>query len=751
MNTNNSINLPAKTTTKHLPSPLGEWPGMRWYILFAFLLFSTIRSNAQGTYPVTANIQLTQPTVYMSDFVSPSTNKLFVSLLFNDLNDPLIDVRLRFTIEGVGVTIQNSLDFIPSQPIHLTSGILEQLDASLLSAYFDPNNLIFQGYTKQQYQRSTALPEGLYKISVQVYEYTTGVLISNKATYTAWLMLNDPPRVISPACGSKINVLNPQNVVFQWVPMHMASPTPGEETEYYFKMVQVLPAGRNPNDAILSSVPIFEFTTENTSFLYGSADPLLIPGQEYAWRVQAKYKNGKTMFKNDGYSQTCGFTYGDPCTPPVDIISTVQNAQRVNIGWSALSSADGYTLRYREKNNPAANWYENQVTTAGGLISGITSGTTYEYQVQTTCGSYQSDWSIVDTFKTAASATPTQCGVAVTIPTASTTDPLLNLLSNDVVTVDGFQVRIIQASGANGIYTGTGVAYIPFLSAYVKMTFSGITINKEFIVMQGRMVAVKSNKIALYKNQIAPKVYREICTGGGNGNTSGTRQNQSGNANTPNSNSGNVSAVFNTDTITVITVNGNTIIEEGDTITVNGQHVVVTDQTRLKNGDVIVVNGITITVNTVVTSTIITTTIANMNVFAIDRIKFIRDKQLDSLNNGINSLPTRSIPSASLPSFTGATNGRTISFSTDISNRTRIGYFVDNSAIPESAQPFLLVDALLEKIAVANYFIETPNNSELVNEVNVRLRVVTINANNASAIIDSIIINIVNQKRLTQF
>ena len=616
------------TTTTSLPSPLGEGLGMRYLLgMITLFLLLSIRSNAQAVYPVTANIQLTPPyTVYMSDFVSPASNKLFVSLLFNDLADPMIDVYLRFTIEGVGVTIQNGIDFRPSQPIHLQSGTLERLDASLLATYFDPNNLIFQGYTRQQYQRSAALPEGFYKISVQVYEFTTGVLISNKATYSAWLMLNDPPRVVSPVCGDKIRLLNPQNIVFQWAPMHMASPVTGEETEYYVKVVEILPAGRNPNDAILSSVPVFEFTTENSSFLYGMDDPLLIPGHQYAWRVQARYKNGKSMFKNDGYSEVCYFTYGDPCTPPADIISTVQNAQRVNIGWTAFSSADGYTLRYKEKNNSAANWYENQVTTAGGLISGITSNTTYEYQVQTTCGSYQSGWSTIDTFKTAASAIPTQCGVAVAITTASTADPLMNLLSNDVVTVDGFKVRIIQSSGANGIYTGSGVAYIPFLSAYIKMTFSGITINKEFIVTQGRMVAVKSNKVALYKTQVQPKEYREICTGGDNGNTNPRSNNSSQNGNTSASNgsSSNTSGSKNT-----MILNDSIVVHEGDTITINGQSVVVDQNTRIKAGDVVVVNGKTITVKSVVNAG---TFSAADNDLLKNLVELIRNKAVDTIN-----------------------------------------------------------------------------------------------------------------------
>ena len=587
--------------------PKPEVPGIR-YFLFIIPLFFSFQSNAQGTYPVTANIQLTPPySVYMSDFVSPASNKLFVSLLFNDLADPMIDVRLRFTIEGVGITIQNGMDFRPPQPIHLQSGTLERLDASLLATYFDPNNLVFQGYTRQQYQRSAALPEGFYKITVQVYEFTTGVLISNKAVYSAWLMLNDPPRVISPNCGDKIRVLNPQNIVFQWAPMHMASPISGEETEYYFKMVQILPAGRNPNDAILSSVPVFEFTTENSSFLYGMDDPMLIPGQQYAWRVQAKFKNGKSMFKNDGYSQVCWFTYGDPCTPPVDISANVQNEQRVNIAWSPLTFADGYTLRYKEKNNSSANWYENQVTTSGGLVSGITSNKTYEYQVQTTCGSYQSDWSKADTFKTIAGANSSQCGVQITIPQASTQDPLMNLLTNDAVTVDGFKVRIIQATGGNGVYTGTGVAYIPFLSAYIKMTFSSIYINKEYIVTQGRMVAVKSNKVALYRGQVQPRVYRDICTGGGDGNSAGNPTLLP--TSSTNNNSSTNTSSLNNDTIRVISINGNTEVRTGDTITVNGKQLVVDKNTVIKNGDQVVVNGNTITVSTV-SSKIITSSSA---------------------------------------------------------------------------------------------------------------------------------------------
>lgn len=703
-----------------------------------FLFFNSYKSGAQGTYPVTANIQLTPPySVYMSDFVSPAANKLFVSLLFNDLNDPMIDVRLRFTIEGVGITIQNSSDFRPSQPIHLQSGTLERLDASLLATYFDPNNLIFQGYTRQQYQKSAALPEGFYKISVQVYEFTTGVLVSNKATYSAWLVLNDPPRVVSPNCGDKIRVLNPQNIVFQWAPMHMASPVVGEETEYYFKMVQILPAGRNANDAILSSVPVFEFTTENSSFLYGMDDPMLIPGQQYAWRVQAKYKNGKSMFKNDGYSQVCWFTYGDPCTPPTNITSSVQNEQRVNIAWSPLTFADGYTLRYREKNNSSANWYENQVTTSGGLIAGITTNKTYEYQVQTTCGYYQSDWSKVDTFKTMAGAVTRQCGLQVTVPVFSTTDPLLNLLSNDAVTVDGFKVRIIQATGGNGIYTGTGVAYIPFLSAYVKMKFSGITINKDYVVTQGRMVAVKSNNVALYKGQAQPKAYRDICTGGSNNSTTNSSSTQPTAKN--NTSTGNQS---NSDTVRVITINGSTEVRTGDSITINGNKTVVDKNTVINKGDVVIVNGTTIKVNTVTerkvtSSSAITSLNAGLNTAIADVIQSIKsdisnvDNLITHANQNESTIKDRIKANEQVPVIDGGEGGTvdaSVAVSVNMQGMSLLPYFNDQTnqdyknyaTAVDSSRYYAMMKKVKDNngVSILDSYLVSPLSSELEAAIN---------------------------------
>ncbi|MCR6641722.1 MAG: hypothetical protein NVV82_22700 [Sporocytophaga sp.] len=432
---------------------------LRIYFI-TFLILITGRNASAQTYPVTVNSQLIPPySLYLSDYANPENEKLFVSLLFNDANIPTYNVKLQLTIEGVGIKIQSKPEgYYPA--ITLTSGMMERLSGADLAPYFDPNNLIFQGITKEQYQKNASLPEGIYKFSIQVFDYERNKLISNKSVSQAWIVLNDPPRIVTPTCQSLIKVLYPQNIVFQWLPMHLTSPNASFTTEYHFRLVQILPIGRNPNDAMLSSPPIFEAVTDNSTLYYGISETQLIPGQQYAWRVQAKDKGGKDLFKNNGYSEVCMFTYGDPCKAPVNIKAEVQSAQTAKISWDQMFGPQSFIVRYREKGT--STWYKNEAFQNSSDIKGLSANKQYEYQIQSTCDPVESEFSLVDTFSTKVSSAFKDCGVTVNKPTVDNTTNLELLFPNDVLFVDGFQVRVTSATGTSGIFSGTGVAYIPF-------------------------------------------------------------------------------------------------------------------------------------------------------------------------------------------------------------------------------------------------------------------------------------------------
>ncbi|NOS94312.1 MAG: hypothetical protein HOP30_20555, partial [Cyclobacteriaceae bacterium] len=280
------------------------------------LLFSHHFSFAQ-TYPVSATLQLTPPySVYLSDYTVNDQMKLH--LLLRDLNEPSYQVRLSLVLEGVGIRIETNPNMVPP-PIFIEGGIPAILSAEDLAPYLDTRNLIFSGISRQEYEQRAALPEGFYRFCFRVHDYKRKeVILSQEACAQAWFMLNDPPRINTPLCGATLPVRDPQNILFQWLPLNANSPNSAFTTEYEFTLVEIRPPGRNPNDAINVGYPLFQTTTQQTSLIYGLLEPPLIPGQEYAFRVRAIDTEGRDQFKNKGYSEVCTFKFGDSGVPPLE-------------------------------------------------------------------------------------------------------------------------------------------------------------------------------------------------------------------------------------------------------------------------------------------------------------------------------------------------------------------------------------------------------------------------------------------------
>ena len=69
----------------------------------------------------------------------------------------------------------------------------------------------------------------------------------------------------------------------------------------------------NINDAFESALRVYTTTTPVPSVIYGPAEPLLDPGNLYAWRVRALSVLHPTslLFQNEGYSEVVAFFYHD--------------------------------------------------------------------------------------------------------------------------------------------------------------------------------------------------------------------------------------------------------------------------------------------------------------------------------------------------------------------------------------------------------------------------------------------------------
>ena len=422
-----------------------------------------------------------------------------------DAGRPELNVRFRLRIEGQGIRIETKPEFLPP-PTSLTGGVPLQLISADLAPYFESRNLNFTGISQRQYEQRGALPEGLYQFCFEVLEYNRGVKISNTSCAAAWLILNDPPIVNLPRDGEKVRIQEPQQVIFQWTPRHTGSPNSAFSTEYDFKMVEIWPPTRNPNDAILTSPPVFETTTNATTLIYGPAETPLEPGRRYAIQLKARSVTGVeelNLFKNNGLSQVYTFQYGDACNVPTNIVGEAPGPSRIALSWAGATNQTGYKVRYRPASpSPAERgaglpagqaggevWYTDNIFLTDHEIKSLQPNTRYEYQLLATCGTFESTWSNI-----ASITTPDVEGIAYScgLPMAPfNLDPsqLIDVIKvGDVIKAGDFDVKISKVTGSAGTFSGEGVIEVSYFNkAKVKAEFTNIVVNKELRMVNGFM------------------------------------------------------------------------------------------------------------------------------------------------------------------------------------------------------------------------------------------------------------------------
>lgn len=477
-------------------------------LLFLWTIFSPTVAQAQ-IFPVTGNVQLKTPSPFLSDYSAPDNTDLQITLLYTDINNPVEDVQLRVRIEGSGVSVVTKPN-APIPSLTLTSGLPTVLTGADLVSYLAVENLIFQGYTATQYRSRAALPDGFYSICVDVYSAQTKLLLSQGICTQAFLSALELPILNSPApCGTKLTPTDPLNIVFSWTPMH-SSPA---SIEYVFELFWV-PQGRNPNDIALNSTPWFTTTTFATAYQYGFSDLPLQTGETYAWRVQAKDVQGRSLFVRNGISPVCHFVYGEKCIPPINPEATVESAQRVVLTWDNEIQTSGSTVEYREYEGNDTKWYPVETNTNRLVLTNVKSATKYEWRVFNRCGAEASSSTPVDTFRTRPSFTNNRlsCNENPNLPRVDSTNKLQQLQPGDKIRIADFLVTIVSASGSNGRFNGTCTVPINLLNTTVSGTFTNLGINFNYeaydgeILLQSLSVSFLSpavrTQIAEYMNNI---------------------------------------------------------------------------------------------------------------------------------------------------------------------------------------------------------------------------------------------------------
>lgn len=474
--------------------------------------FALSKALAQN-YPVSGTIQVKPPySVYLSDYTKIKEDKLVLNLRLNDPTDPVRDVFVRFKLESSTTIVETNPAYRPA-PVTLTSGFPERLTGADFYESFLANNLQFtRGISKQEFQRRNAIPEGLYKICAEVYDYGTGTLLSLPICTQVWILLNDPPRLMLPENNSIVKANDPQNLVFRWTPMNTGSPNSFFSTEYEFKLYEIWPANRNPNDAVNTTPAIFETTTSIPNYIYTLSDPYLMPGRSYAWRVKAKDANGMDLFKNQGFSEVFSFTWGVQCDIPINITSEAISSDRTKVLWDEMENATGYMVRFREKGSSGA-WYEHKLATTNTILTGTKPEKEYEFQVKCECGGIAGEYSPLKYFTTPKASEyldKLDCNARYSGDSIKNKEPLLSAQAGDEWTVGLFKVTLTEVTGSNGVFSGKCTVNINLINTEVIAKFTNVKVNTDRQVYQGEMVVVSAGASLLppevrdaVKNQLA--------------------------------------------------------------------------------------------------------------------------------------------------------------------------------------------------------------------------------------------------------
>lgn len=462
----------------------------RIVLLAGMLLCAGHFRSAAQQYAVKVQVQLLQPvSPQLANLYSGTQPRMIITLLNIDLQKPSLSVRLRLTIKGGNAMLRNKdYGYYPS--IQLDAGVPLRLTLDDLAPYFQISNLDATGISPSQLLENSRLPDGYYTFCVEVVEVNSGQVISASAlgcSSPVWISTSQPPLLNLPLKGGGIAYREPLNLTFNWTPRHMSSANAAFQTEYEFTLSELWDTTIPPEAAFLNTAPLYQTITPATTLLYGPAQPQLIPGKRYAWRVKAKAKMGideYDVFLNNGYSEIYTFILQEDCQPPQQVLATVEK-NVVTVSWLPQPKMSEYIVEYRESRDDA-EWFNVKTSEDHVAIYDAIPGRSYEYRVGGYCVAETKTMGDLHGFKMPAkdSSVNKNCGLLPDIKLANQT-AIKELKNGDQIMAGDFPVRLMTVSGA-GTFQGTGYVMIPFLSdAKIKVKFNNITVNTNRQLLTG--------------------------------------------------------------------------------------------------------------------------------------------------------------------------------------------------------------------------------------------------------------------------
>ncbi|MFN8209151.1 MAG: fibronectin type III domain-containing protein [Bacteroidales bacterium] len=457
----------------------------RRFISIASLLLLLHGSSSTGqVYPVHCQLSVPSPTPYsLEGFCNSDGSQMGLRIIINDQTLTDYPVKMRIQIRSNGIEIRTGSWFNP-QPLFLTAGEPLYLDGTSLAPWFDPQNLEFSGISREQYLRNRQLPEGMYQLSVVLFDYYRDIQVSSSPPALLFISLCDPPLLALPAQAAEIIPETNQLLPFSWTSRHTSFVYPGFVPGYELELWEIWPDSRSPEDLVVSQPPDYTVSSAATMLNVNLQELNLVLGRRYVWRVRISDPAGRAAFRNGGCSQLRWFRYGRSC-PGVDPTMISVSNSSATLSWQRAENHESFELRYRAVQQKNAPWYFSNTEEDNQRISPLRSDAEYEFQLRAYCASEPTDWSQTLTLRTRPGQ-ETVCGGTLNDLQVKNTTPLPALLRGDLIQAADFMVEVLEVTGSNGDFSGRGSLLVPWLNAVkLEVVFEHIGVNNEYRLFRG--------------------------------------------------------------------------------------------------------------------------------------------------------------------------------------------------------------------------------------------------------------------------
>ena len=457
-------------------------------ILLSLILGFGISERALAQYfPIHATVQWPAPqSPYLADYTTAGRDRLIVTLLNRDQQQPLLFAKLRLQLKSGGFTAKNREE-VAYPMLELNTGVPIRLTSIDLSPYLQPQNLQSNGNL-----RNGLLPTGYAEISVQVIDYYTGRPLSDWHTARAYLDVKKPPFLNLPEQDAQVSLRDPLLIRFQWTPRHQGL----SGTEYEFVLKELPDNGVAPQSAFAYGQEIYRTYTRSTSLSYTHLEPLLFPNRRYAWQVRALAREGVNevgMFEHGGYSEISWFTLNNQCDAPRGLKAQPRFA-KVDLSWSKVIGTTGYVVECRPKTKlNVYEWAQTEVAGEQLTLAQLKPGWTYEWRVGTRCTGNRPVFSEVREF-TLSKYNETLLADCGKEPVRSdlAQEPHLGIRAGDVVTIGGdYPMTITEVTPlGDGWYAGKGKTRLKtIIDAPIALRFDRLRINVDKYQIDGTVEA----------------------------------------------------------------------------------------------------------------------------------------------------------------------------------------------------------------------------------------------------------------------